>query len=126
MNKPITTLFLIESVDGKISTGDTDDLDTDKDFTDIIGVREGLYQYYDIEKKTDRVSFNSGKVMAKVGFNEKVWDKARQENLSFVVVDNKPHLNSQGCEYFAKRSKVFYLITNNKNHPVFELKKTIR
>ncbi|MEI6672800.1 MAG: hypothetical protein WCL02_05760 [bacterium] len=29
--KPITTLFLLMSVDGKISTGDNDGRDTDKD-----------------------------------------------------------------------------------------------
>ncbi len=32
MNRPITTLFMLMSVDGKISTGATDDLDIDKDF----------------------------------------------------------------------------------------------
>lgn len=122
MNRPITTLFLIESLDGKISTGDTDQLDVDKDFTDIVGVREGLKQYYDLEKQTDPVSFNTGKVQAKVGVNTRVWDKQEHDDVSFVVVDNKPHLEKSGCEYFAKRSKVFYLITNNKNHPAFELK----
>lgn len=121
-NRPITTLFLIESLDGKISTGDSNELDVDKDFTDIVGVREGLSQYYDLEKQTDRVSFNTGKVQAKVGVNQRKWDKGH-DDIDFVVVDNKPHLEKSGCEYFAKRSKVFYLITNNKNHPAFELKK---
>ena len=42
MNRPITTLFMLMSVDGKISTGATDDLDVDKDFPNIKGVNEGL------------------------------------------------------------------------------------
>ncbi len=113
---------MIESLDGKISTGDTDQLDVDKDFTNIVGVREGLYQYYDLEKQTDPVSFNTGKVQAKVGVNQRTWDKEEHDDISFVVVDNKPHLEKSGCEYFAKRSKVFYLVTNNKNHPAFEIK----
>lgn len=52
MDRPITTLFMLMSVDGKISTGATDDLDIDKDFPKIAGVREGLHQYYDVEAKT--------------------------------------------------------------------------
>ena len=32
MNRPITTLFMLMSVDGKISTGDRDELDVDRDF----------------------------------------------------------------------------------------------
>ena len=31
MDRPITTLFMLMSVDGKISTGATDDLDVDKE-----------------------------------------------------------------------------------------------
>ena len=46
MDRPVTTLFLIASVDGKISTGDTDSLDVDRDFPKIVGVKEGLLQYY--------------------------------------------------------------------------------
>jgi 2,5-diamino-6-(ribosylamino)-4(3H)-pyrimidinone 5'-phosphate reductase len=71
MNKPITTLFLLMSVDGKISTGDIDDMDIDKDFPNIVGVKEGLKQYYDIEQQTDLFSLNSGRVLAKVVVNSK-------------------------------------------------------
>ena len=41
MKRPYTTLFMMESVDGKISTGDIDDRDVDKDFPLIDGVKEG-------------------------------------------------------------------------------------
>lgn len=57
--KPITTLFMLMSVDGKISTGAVDELDVDRDFPRINGVKEGLYQYYEIEKTTDLWSLNS-------------------------------------------------------------------
>ena len=122
MNRTYNTLFLIESLDGKISTGDSDELDVDKDFADIVGVKEGLKQYYDLEKKTDPVSFNTGKVQAKIGVNERDLTQVKKDNVSFVLVDNKPHLNEHGCEYFAKRSKVFYVVTSNSNHPAFKLK----
>ena len=32
MKRPITTLFMLESLDGKISTGSNDSLDVDKDY----------------------------------------------------------------------------------------------
>lgn len=57
--KPITTLFMLMSVDGKISTGAVDELDVDREFPRINGVKEGIYQYYEIEKTTDLWSLNS-------------------------------------------------------------------
>ena len=32
MNRPITTLFMLESLDGKISSGSTDNLEAVKEF----------------------------------------------------------------------------------------------
>jgi len=42
MDRPITTLFMLMSVDGKISTGSSDEMDVDRDFSKIPGVREDL------------------------------------------------------------------------------------
>lgn len=124
MNRPDTTLFMIESVDGKISTGDVDELDVDKDFKRIAGVKEGLHQYYEIEKTTDRFSLGSGRVMAKVGVNTWKWNKKGKDDVNFIMIDNKPHLTASGCKYFAKRSPLFILMTTNKNHPAFSLQET--
>ena len=121
MDRPTTTLFMISSLDGKISTGNTDAMDVDKDYPLIPGVKEGLYQYYELENKTDRVSMNSGLVQAKIGVNERDLSAAKKDDISFILVDNKPHLDQNGCEYFAKRSQTFYLITTNRNHPAFDL-----
>ncbi len=119
MIKPISTLFMLMSVDGKISTGNTVDLDVDKDFPRIKGIKEGLQQYYDIEQTTDLYSLNSGKVQAKVGANEpqKNIDKLP---VSFLIIDNKPHLNEIGVDNFIKKSKKLFIITTNKNHPAFD------
>ena len=65
MDRPITTLYMLMSLDGKISTGASDDRDVDKDFPKIDGLKEGLYQYYDIEQTTDLWSFNTGRVQEK-------------------------------------------------------------
>jgi len=119
MDKPITTLFMLMSVDGKISTGNIDDRDVDKDFPKIVGIKEGLKQYYDIEQTTDLFSMNSGKVMAKVGANI-LKENVNKIPVSFIILDNKPHLNNIGIEYFLKLSKTLFFVTNNKNHPIFE------
>lgn len=116
-----TTLFLIESLDGKISTGDDDQLDVDLDFKRISGVKEGLHQYYEIEKTTDPFSFNTGRVMAKIGVNVRKKEPIKM-GCSFIIIDNKPHLNQKGVEYLAKWVKVLYLVTTNKDHPAFKLK----
>ena len=117
-NRPITTLFLLTSVDGKISTGATDEMDVDSDFPSIMGVKEGLYQYYEIESTTDLWSLNSGRVQAKIGVNEKPLPRERQ-SVSFVIVDNR-HLTRHGVEYFTHLSKTFVLITTNRLHPAYE------
>lgn len=110
---------MLSSLDGKISTGDNDQMDVDKDFPQINGIKEGLHQYYDLEKTTDRVSMNSGLVQSKIGVNHCGISTVKKDDISFVLVDNKPHLDKNGCEYFAKRSESFYLITSNHNHPAF-------
>lgn len=118
MDRPITTLFMLMSFDGKISPGASDDLDVDKDFPKIDGLKEGLYQYYDIEQTTDLWSFNTGRVQKKMGVNEKPFpDKTP---VSFVLLDNS-HLTEHGVMYFCKKSKDFVLITSNKDHPAFSV-----
>ncbi len=122
MERSYTTLFLLVSVDGKISTGDTDIMDTDKDYKLIEGIKEGNKQYYDLEQQTDLHSLNSGRVFEKIGMNKKT-DEPPKTPVSFIVIDNKPHLNKNGTTYLAKKSKTLYIITTNPEHPAFELKK---
>ncbi len=117
-DRPVTTLFLLQSVDGKISTGDVDERDVDKDFSKIPVVKDGLYQYYEIESHTDRVSLNTGRVMAKVGVNTRITEPKKM-SVDFVIIDSKPHLTEKGVEYLAKWVKTLYLVTTNKNHPAF-------
>lgn len=119
MKRPFTTLFMLMSVDGKISTGATDKLDVDKDFPKISGLKEGLSQYYEIEQTTDLWSFNTGRVQSKMGVNEKPLPV--KTPVSFVILDNT-HLNENGIKYFCAKSKEFVLLTLNKNHPAFNVK----
>ena len=119
MDRPITTLFMLMSLDGKISLGASDDLDVDKDFPKISGLKEGLPQYYEIEQTTDLWSFNTGRVQEKMGVNQKPFpDKTP---VSFVLLDNS-HLTEHGVTYFCKKSRIFALITLNRNHPAYNVK----
>lgn len=116
--RPITTLFMLVSVDGKISTGAVDIRDVDKDYKKIVGVREGVYQYYDLEKTTDINSLNSGKVMAKIGVNSDN-SPIKCPGVNFIIIDNN-HLTAKGITNLTDNLKKLYLVTKNPNHPAFE------
>ena len=118
MDRPITTLFMLVSVDGKISTGATDVLDVDQDYAGMDGVKEGLHQYYEIEQTTDLWSLNTGRVQTKLGVNEK--EMPPKTPVSFVLIDNS-HLNEHGVRFFCELSKQFVLITTNPDHPAFRV-----
>ena len=119
MERPITTLFMLMSVDGKISTGASDELDVDRDFPVTDGLKEGLHQYYEIEQTTDLWAFNTGRVQEKMGVNRK--DPPAKTPVSFAILDNH-HLTEKGVRYFCARSKTFVLITSNRSHPAFDVK----
>ena len=119
MDRPVTTLFMLMSVDGKISTGANDELDVDRDFPAISGLKQGLHQYYEIEQTTDLWSFNTGRVQEKMEVNRK--DPPAKSPVSFVILDNH-HLTEQGVRYFCAWAKTFVLITSSRSHPAFDVK----
>jgi len=121
MRRPITTLFLLQSLDGKISTGPSDNFDVDKDIPNIKGnPSEGLHQYYEAEEETDLWSINSGRVMVKVGVNDKPYPK-QSCPVTFVVIDNN-HLTKHGVTYMSKKGERLIIVTSNKNHPAYSSK----
>lgn len=118
--RPETTLFMLMSVDGKISTGDTDALDVDQDFPKITGVAEGLAQYYELEKETDFFSLISGRTMAKIGSNDNL-PLSENPYCTLIVIDNKPHLKTSGVQCLLRRFKGLILVTSNGRHPALSL-----
>lgn len=121
MRRPITSLFMLESLDGKISSGSSDNLDVDKDFCRIDGVKEGLHQYYELEQDTDIYSLNTGRVMAKIGVNDRKEYPEKMDAITFVIIDNKPHLNEKGIDYLCHWVGRLLLVTTNKEHIAFDL-----
>lgn len=122
MNRPITTLFMLESLDGKISSGSTDNMDADKDFCKIDGVKQGLHQYYELEQETDLFSLNTGRVMAKIGINDREEYPKKIDEVTFVIIDNKPHLNEKGIDYLCHWVGRVLLVTTNKEHVAYSIK----
>ena len=122
---------MLESLDGKISSGNNDKLDADKDWCQIDGVKEGLHQYYEIESTTDYFSLNTGRVMAKIGVNDrkenqnkKLVGRILNDNkveVKFVIIDNKPHLDENGIDYICNWVETLILVTTNKNHVAYSL-----
>ena len=114
-----TTLFLLMSVDGKITTGETDALDSDRDWRRIRGVKEGLPQYYQIEQSLAINSLNTGRVMEKIGLNSRAEIPEKDDRLTFFIVDRKPHLNENGVRYLAQWVGKLFIVTNNSSHPAY-------
>lgn len=119
-SKPIATLFMLMSVDGKILTGNNDERDFDRDLPSVVGVSDGLTQYYELEQKTDLFSFNTGRVMAKVGWNN-VKSDIYKTPVSFIIVDNKPHLTNLGVQNLLNGISRLFIVTNNLNHPAMTI-----
>lgn len=123
LTRPVNTLLILMSLDGKINSGDNDELDVDRDWCKIDGVKEELHQYYEIEKTTDWYSLNTGRVMAKIGVNER---KEKPQKIDcrfsrFIIIDRKPHLTEQGIEYLCGWVEKLLLVTDNKNHPAYKV-----
>lgn len=114
-SRTFNTLFMLISLDGKISTGSIDERDVDKDYKRIKGIKEGLKQYYELERQTDRYSFNTGRVMAKIGVNSEN-NPIHAIDVNFIIMDNN-HLTEQGVRNLANNLNKLILVTKNPSHP---------
>ncbi|MDO4537559.1 MAG: dihydrofolate reductase family protein [Coriobacteriales bacterium] len=118
MDRPMTTLFMLMSADGKISTGSTDELDFDRDLPQLPGVREGLHQYYELEQDSELWSLNTGRVMEKIGVNQ-LSDPSKLP-VSFAIVDRR-HLSAAGVAYLCAKLRKLVVITSNPAHPALAM-----
>lgn len=118
-DRTFNTLFLLISVDGKISTGVVDSRDTDKDYKRIRGIKEGVHQYYEIERQTDPFSLNTGKVMAKIGVNSDD-SPIKCPKVNFIIVDSS-HLTTKGVQNLCDNLAHLYIVTTSPDHPAFDL-----
>ncbi len=85
---PYVELYMLMSVDGKISSGKLDCLDFDRDIPELDYSKDGLYQYYDIEKTLPNWSIISGKTLSKVGWNDTVINSEKLDHCGLIVYDS--------------------------------------
>lgn len=122
LDRPETTLFLLSSVDGKISTGASKINDFDSDLPSIGATKKGLCQYYSIERQTSPFSLMTGKTFDKLGINKYRKPNAPNKRcVSYIIIDNT-HLNKQGIKNICNMAANCILITTNINHPANEIK----
>ena len=123
-----TTLFLLVSADGKITTGQSDTLDPEWDWKRIHGVKEGFGQYYQIEQATDLFSMISGKILSKLRTHEPEFPQRCPNNPPFlcsIIVDNKPWLTPRDLQRSIRQLKHLYLVTSNAEHPAFNMQECV-
>lgn len=120
MQRTHNTLFLLISVDGKISTGIGNERGMDKDYKRIKGIKEGVKQYYELEQQTDLFSLNTGKTMVKIGANDNF--PVNNNDVTFIIVDNN-HLARQDILNMSSNLKKLILVTRNPKHPALSIKK---
>ena len=93
-----------------------------KIFAELMELKKGLHQYYELEQETDVFSLNTGRVMAKIGVNDRKVYHEKIDVVTFVIIDNKPHLNENGIDYLCHWVGKLLLVTTNKNHIAYSLK----
>ena len=60
--------------------------------------------------------------MAKIGVNDRT-EEPNRTPCSFIIIDNKPHLNQKGIDYICRWVNKLYLVTTNKSHIAYKLQK---
>lgn len=60
--------------------------------------------------------------MAKIGVNDRKEYHEKIDVVTFVIIDNKPHLNENGIDYLCHWVGKLLLVTTNKNHIAYSLK----
>ena len=110
---PIVTLFMLQSIDGKITTGQYSDDDFDKDLPNIPGVKEGLHQYYELEKETDDWTICTGTTFSKLFF---LGDGPALNPILNVLVFDSHHLSNDMIRTLASRCNRLVIATRYQMH----------
>ena len=117
--RPETTLFLSLSVDGRITSHDSDDFDPDPKWKQQPGVRGLLQQFYEFNEP-GMSALTIGSYMSKVGVNTRQ-AVPKKEKVSLVVLDPDADLNLQGIKYLTQNLEHLYYVCL-KSHPIASTK----
>ena len=116
-DRPQTTLFLIMSVDGRITSHDSDDLDPNKKWKRDPKVRAITQQFYNFASGGIH-TITSGSSLAKAGINRRTGQPAHLD-INLIVIDHPAHLTHQGVTYLSSSLNRLYF-ASLKSHPALK------
>jgi len=120
--RPETTLIFSISVDGRITSRDSDKLDPDKNWKKKQGVRGILQQFYGITQSKNDYSLTTGQAMVKNGVNIKTILPSKKSKLNLIIWDQTSCLTTKGINYLIKSVNRLIFITK-ANNPYLKSKK---
>jgi hypothetical protein len=115
LDRPKVTLFLTQSVDGRITSHDSDDIDPDKAWKKEPRIQALTTPFYEFASGKIH-TLTTGEVMAKMGVNYRI-GPAKRLDTKLIVIDDLEYLTPQGIAYMASNFAKIYLVTL-KSHPV--------
>lgn len=108
-NRPHTTLFLVQSLDGKISSGWTENRDWDKDIATMPYMKEGMDWYYTEEKNTEYWSLITDRIALKLGAQQHKFPSCFHDH-GCILWDGGRHLTVDTVEWLSTQYRDFIVI----------------
>lgn len=118
ITRPETILFLNISVDGRITSHDSDAFDPDQTWKQTPGIRGILQQFYEF-KTAGLTALTTGGSMASLGVNHRT-GTPKKEPISLVVLDPDADLTLQGINYLSQNVTRLMLICLD-SHPIVKI-----
>jgi 2,5-diamino-6-(ribosylamino)-4(3H)-pyrimidinone 5'-phosphate reductase len=117
-SRPETTLFLVNSVDGRITSHDSDPLDPDKDWKRDPKIQAITQPFFDFARgEIHTVTY--GESLARIGINQRSEIHPVKE-VRLIVIDHQNNLRTPGIDYLTKTFHTIYLVTL-PSHPLLKI-----
>lgn len=115
-NRPYTTLFLLSSVDGKISSGNGSMFNARKDWYHVPTIAIGLQQFVDIKQTVDSWLFTTAKTLLSFNVNHLNYTPERTE-ASVAIIDNHQRLTRHGRQILSNYYRNIVIFTEHPDYP---------
>lgn len=117
-SRPETTLFLVNSVDGRITSHDSDPLDPDKNWKKDPKIQAITQPFFDFARGQIH-TITYGESLARIGVNVRT-EIHPVKDVRLVVIDQDALLQNSGIHYLTRTFHTIYLACL-KNHPALSL-----
>ena len=114
ITRPKTTLFLLQSLDGKLSLDDSFEHDFELEFVKDPLLKVGLNRYYNLELSTSDWSLTTGKTQCKM-YELFGSDPIKRVPVTTIIVDST-HLTKDVLRWLLKKFRRVIIVTSNENH----------